>query len=218
MSVEVAQKWLIAEGAQAPLLIRTQTQATLISLLTERDLQGIEVLSLPTEGKLTIKQMRGVLTSLGLATTYHRRLIFIPDIERLQVAAANTLLKTLEEASEENRFLFTSAYPGRLLATIRSRCQIVRLRGQQIGQLSTPIGQATRIPGFVAKRKTPLTTDEAAEVATSLQMHLCQIGPNAAIHRSMSRLRDFYKARASGAGEKLASDALLASLVDVSLE
>lgn len=51
------------------------------------------------------------------------RVIFIEQAERMNVSAANALLKTLEEPPANVLFLLTSHQPQLLLATIRSRVQ-----------------------------------------------------------------------------------------------
>ncbi|KQW76577.1 DNA polymerase III subunit delta' [Methylibium sp. Root1272] len=47
--------------------------------------------------------------------------------ERMNAASANTLLKTLEEPPGRARFVLASAAPQRLLPTVRSRCQTLRV-------------------------------------------------------------------------------------------
>ena len=49
----------------------------------------------------------------------------IDPAERMNAAAANALLKTLEEPPPGTFLLLVSHQPGRLAATIRSRCQVV---------------------------------------------------------------------------------------------
>ena len=49
----------------------------------------------------------------------------IDPAERMNAAAANALLKTLEEPPTDTFLLLISHQPGRLPATIRSRCQVV---------------------------------------------------------------------------------------------
>ena len=62
------------------------------------------------------------------AITSHRggaKVALIAPAERMNVAAANALLKTLEEPPPGTHFLLVSHVPGRLPATIASRCQRV---------------------------------------------------------------------------------------------
>jgi DNA polymerase-3 subunit delta' len=51
-----------------------------------------------------------------------RRVVIIRDADTLEVAAQNSLLKSLEEPPASTVFLLTTAVPGVLLPTIRSRC------------------------------------------------------------------------------------------------
>lgn len=52
-------------------------------------------------------------------------IVWLP--EKMMEAAANTLLKLIEEPAEKTLFLFVSQEPDRIIATIRSRTQIIRL-------------------------------------------------------------------------------------------
>ena len=53
------------------------------------------------------------------------RVIVIDPADAMNRAAANALLKTLEEPSSQTVLLLVSSQPDRLPATIRSRCQVV---------------------------------------------------------------------------------------------
>ncbi len=66
-----------------------------------------------------------------LAHTAHdrgHRIVIIDPAEDMNSAAANALLKNLEEPPPSTLFLLVSHRPGALLATIRSRCLAVRLQ------------------------------------------------------------------------------------------
>ena len=52
--------------------------------------------------------------------------------EKMNPAAANKLLKSLEEPSEKTLFLLISHAPEKLLPTIRSRCQLFRVRPEAL--------------------------------------------------------------------------------------
>lgn len=54
------------------------------------------------------------------------RWVIFRDAERLLPAAANKLLKTLEEPPKDTHFVLVTARPSALLPTIRSRCQTLR--------------------------------------------------------------------------------------------
>ncbi|MBK8323267.1 MAG: DNA polymerase III subunit delta' [Betaproteobacteria bacterium] len=79
---------------------------------------------------IKIGQIRALGDLVSLST--HRagfRVIVIRPAEALQPAAANALLKTLEEPPPATVIVLVSDRPARLLATIRSRCQVVALGG-----------------------------------------------------------------------------------------
>lgn len=59
-------------------------------------------------------------------------LFWLSDIGEFTVQASNALLKVLEEPPGETIFLLTARSLGDSLPTIRSRCQWIRLRPQQI--------------------------------------------------------------------------------------
>lgn len=54
-----------------------------------------------------------------------RRIAIIENAERMMPAAANALLKTLEEPGEDTLIILVSSNPHRLPVTIRSRCQSI---------------------------------------------------------------------------------------------
>ncbi|MEX3605980.1 MAG: DNA polymerase III subunit delta' [Burkholderia sp.] len=74
--------------------------------------------------EIKIEQVRGLLDFVGVSS--HRggaRVVVLYSAEALNVAAANALLKTLEEPPSGVLFLLVSARLDRLLPTIISRCQ-----------------------------------------------------------------------------------------------
>ncbi|MCL2502015.1 MAG: hypothetical protein FWE99_02665 [Bacteroidales bacterium] len=64
-------------------------------------------------------------------------LIWLP--ERMNVQAANTLLKALEEPPAGTHFFLVSEHPEQLLPTIRSRCQNVRINPMSIEDLAAAL-------------------------------------------------------------------------------
>jgi DNA polymerase-3 subunit delta' len=72
---------------------------------------------------IAIGQIRALEDFIGLTTLHHgARVIVLHPAESLNAAAANALLKTLEEPTEHTLFLLVSHQPQQLLATVRSRC------------------------------------------------------------------------------------------------
>ncbi|OYX07686.1 MAG: hypothetical protein B7Z05_00895 [Thiotrichales bacterium 32-46-8] len=104
----VAQHWLASSMADNP------------------DIVLVEAL----EGKrdIGVDQIRA-LTSWAQQTAHGSagRVVMIRQLERLNTAAANSLLKTLEEPPSGVRFLLTASRAGKLLPTLLSRCQRLNL-------------------------------------------------------------------------------------------
>ena len=77
------------------------------------------------EGKaIKIDQIRNLAEFTALHAHYSGyKIIVLQPVEQMNKAAANSLLKTLEEPSEDTLLLLVTANPQRLLPTIRSRCQ-----------------------------------------------------------------------------------------------
>lgn len=61
------------------------------------------------------------------------RVFVIMPAEAMNRAAANALLKTLEEPAPRSLLLLVSSHPSRLPATIRSRCQVLDFRTPPVG-------------------------------------------------------------------------------------
>jgi DNA polymerase-3 subunit delta' len=94
----------------------------LIAAGTHPDLIRIEP---PEPGKaITIDRIRDLADTLSLTSHYNRyRVVLFKDAERLNSAAANALLKTLEEPGKGAVLILITARCRDLPATIRSRCQ-----------------------------------------------------------------------------------------------
>lgn len=85
----------------------------------------------PEEDRQTIsvEQIRDVVEALTLtALRGAAKVVLVEPAEAMTTAAANALLKTLEEPAPGGYLLLSSHQPGRLPATVRSRCQHVALR------------------------------------------------------------------------------------------
>ena len=95
------------------------------------DLMRLELLVIdPEEGTLEIVESIGIdrvraLTEFVQLTSHRQRakVAVIAPAERMNVAAANALLKTLEEPPPGTYLILVSDEPGRMPATLRSRCR-----------------------------------------------------------------------------------------------
>lgn len=79
--------------------------------------------------EILIEQIRALGAWFALTSQFGgAQVALIDPADALGVAAANALLKTLEEPSQERYLLLVGARPARLPATIRSRCQSLEFR------------------------------------------------------------------------------------------
>ncbi len=84
----------------------------------------------PEEGKqvISIDQVRSLLEfAYKTPQIAAQKAIVVWPADLMNRNAANALLKCLEEPPPSTQFVLSSANPGRLPATIRSRCQVVRV-------------------------------------------------------------------------------------------
>ncbi len=75
---------------------------------------------------IKIDQIRGLIQTLIATTQLAKfKVAIIQQAEAMNTAAANALLKTLEEPEGQSLIILIASNPGMLAATIRSRCQRV---------------------------------------------------------------------------------------------
>jgi DNA polymerase-3 subunit delta' len=104
----VAQTWLSSHMADHPDMLVVE------ALEGKRDIGVDQIRELSTWAQQTSHGALG-------------RVVVIRQLERLNAAAANSLLKTLEEPPAGVRFLLTASRSGKLLPTLLSRCQRLNL-------------------------------------------------------------------------------------------
>jgi DNA polymerase III subunit delta' len=77
---------------------------------------------------ITIAQVRELIADLSLTSQHGgRKVALVEPADAMNAASANALLKTLEEPGAGTLLILVSARPARLPATIRSRCQMLRM-------------------------------------------------------------------------------------------
>lgn len=92
---------------------------------------------------ITVDEVRRLTGFLHLsAADGGRRAVIVDPADAMNAAAANALLKMLEEPPHGVTFLLVSHQPSRLLPTIRSRCRELRLVALAPAELSAAIAQA----------------------------------------------------------------------------
>ncbi|GAA0719815.1 DNA polymerase III subunit delta' [Dokdonella soli] len=79
--------------------------------------------------EITIDQMRALSQRLAMSSQFGGlQIALIDPADRLNASAANALLKTLEEPASATIIMLIADDPARLPATIRSRCQRIKIR------------------------------------------------------------------------------------------
>ena len=94
------------------------------NLQQHNDALGIDSKS----GLITVNEAKKIFEKLSLTSCegeYKTMIIWLP--EKMNAEASNKLLKLLEEPPQGTLFLLVSQHPDKLLTTILSRCQIIRL-------------------------------------------------------------------------------------------
>lgn len=82
----------------------------------------------PENGAIRVDAVRGIVEFLVQTPQFApRKVAVLVAAESMNANAANALLKTLEEPPAESFIVLCSGHPGRLLPTIRSRCQRIDL-------------------------------------------------------------------------------------------
>ncbi len=81
-----------------------------------------------------------------------KKFVIIDSADDLNINAANALLKILEEPSKNTYLFLISHAPSMLLATIRSRCRIVKFKPIETKELKllTNIGKSVELEDFIA--------------------------------------------------------------------
>ncbi len=121
-------------------------------------------------GEITIDAIRD-LTELAALTPVRgaRKVILIDPADRMNGAAANALLKTLEEPAGDTLLALIAEQPAQLPATIRSRCQLLKVpipsEGQALAWLTPRLGEAA-LPRLRLAAGAPLRALEELDQAT----------------------------------------------------
>lgn len=84
-------------------------------------------------GQIKIDQIRQITEKLNYtAQQGSYRIVVIKEAHAMNTAAANALLKTLEEPGEKTLLMLTTASESFLPPTIRSRCQVLKIKADPV--------------------------------------------------------------------------------------
>ncbi len=141
-------------------------------VIVERGLYPSAVIGGSSEATgISVEQIRHIVQPrVGLPPHEERALcILIRRAEELTQAAANALLKTLEEPPPKTHFILLTSRPGRLLDTIRSRTLAIRFGPLQkdallelLKQENLPTSVAAHSGGSLARARAQAEPEERA--------------------------------------------------------
>jgi DNA polymerase-3 subunit delta' len=119
---------------------------------------------------IAVEDVRRLVPFLGsTAGEAGWRVVVVDSADELNAAGANALLKLLEEPPRRCLFLIVSHAPGRLLATIRSRCRRLQLRPLAPADIGRAVGAALgRNPEEAAVQKAAAAADGSVAHAMAL--------------------------------------------------
>lgn len=85
--------------------------------------------------QITVDQIRGMNDFINYSRSFDAyKVILINQVDRLNINAANSLLKNLEEPSDNTVIILISSQFSRLIATIKSRCQRLHIASPTLAQ------------------------------------------------------------------------------------
>lgn len=134
---------------------------------TESDLNSIT----GAEGKLThiaVAESKELLQSLSLSSLeggYNSVVIYLP--EKMNAESANRLLKVIEEPPALTQFVMITHAPEKVLPTIRSRCQQIRVmpQGHKLAENEEFAPLLTGLMSAALMRNLPETLEAAESIA-----------------------------------------------------
>jgi DNA polymerase-3 subunit delta' len=89
---------------------------------------------------------RWLLEAAGAPVVADRRVILIERADHASEQIQNALLKALEEPTDRHTFILVADDPSRLLPTIRSRCQPMRIGAVPLAELRDHLMNVERLP------------------------------------------------------------------------
>jgi len=125
------------------------------------NLNFADLLFIKPEGtQIKIETVRGVIDFLSMSP-YEARIksVIIDDADKLNISAANALLKTLEEPSEDSLIILITERPDMLPDTIRSRCVRIPFTPLSEEESSEVIKQMSELKGQKSDFKENFSSD-----------------------------------------------------------
>ncbi len=121
----------------------------------------------PDKAEITVEQIRALRADAYVRPNEGRRKVYVIDpADAMNPAAQNALLKVLEEGPVYAAFLLVSDRPGKLLDTVRSRCELLSLPREDALPGPELLERAERLAGLL------LAGDELACAQALVELEL----------------------------------------------
>ncbi|MDC9724281.1 MAG: DNA polymerase III subunit delta' [Urechidicola sp.] len=128
------------------------------------------------QGNISVSEAESIVKSLQLKSYEGGfKVMIIWMVEKMHTAAANKLLKLIEEPPEKTVFILVAENEEQIIGTIRSRCQVLHF---------PVLSENNIVTGLTAKEN--ITKNEAQKVA-----HQCDGNYNKALHFLNNNSSDF---------------------------
>lgn len=118
---------------------------------------------------IAVAEAKNILNALSLSSFsegYRAVIIWLP--EKMQTEAANRLLKIVEEPSEKTLFMFITHSPERVLKTISSRCQLIRVLPATKEEIAAALPALAGVDGEAAAYAAEFASGSVGEALRSL--------------------------------------------------
>lgn len=158
---------------------------------------------------LKIADLRGLIRWLNLKPLSDGiKLVVIKNADQIAAEASNTLLKTLEEPPSYAKIILTTLDEQKILPTIHSRCQKIRILADPKKQLTEEYLSPDELLGMPIKQKfeaaakmAELPPDAIIDILASWQLHFRQMllsgQDQIAILKEISRAKDLLQTNIS---------------------
>lgn len=178
--VKSAQSLALPPDHRIARLVAAQGHPDLLVLDRRADDEG----KVPTV--IPVERVRKLLAFLGSTPREAGwRVVIVDSADELNVQGANTMLKLVEEPPQRALILIVSHAPGRLLATIRSRCRRLALRPLPASDVARAVSAALGDAEEAAVQKAAAASEGSVARAIALMG-----GPLLAIRERVIELLD----------------------------
>lgn len=163
---------------------------------------------------INVDMVRELIARLSLrATESKHKVVVVERADRMNAAAQNALLKTLEEPSGAAVFLLGTNQPRSLAITIRSRCQRMRLAARSTEAVTDELVRSVEgLDHKLARVVSALSGGDLASAKATLESGAEEVRANAIAATEIDRMRGALAAAADLGSDRDRADLALAFL------